>query len=139
METSEKSWRYLWNHIMNNVQVKPGQCDSVISPEAFSFESCQYILDIFLAGSYLLDIWQVLESIHKFIIEIRILQFTFVRGSNKKQRRGNIISSFKNGETFHILWEPSAIVDNLTIWHHFRHLPRKAFFSPSLWPRRDHT
>ena len=36
----------------------------------------------------------VLESIHRFIIELHVLQCLFVRGSNEKQRSGRIISNF---------------------------------------------
>ena len=31
--------RILWNHIMKNIHVKHGQCDSIIFPQKFSFES----------------------------------------------------------------------------------------------------
>ena len=39
------------------------------------------------------------ESIHKFFIELHALHCLFVRGSNKQQRKGTIISSFIRGET----------------------------------------
>ena len=41
MAVSEKliELKILWNHIMENFQVKHGQCDSVIFPKSFSFES----------------------------------------------------------------------------------------------------
>ena len=42
----------------------------------------------------------VLESIHKFIIELYALQSLFVRGSSKQQRRCRIISNFKKQQTF---------------------------------------
>ena len=38
----------------------------------------------------------VLESIHKFIIELHVLQYLFVRESNKKQRTGRNISNFSS-------------------------------------------
>ena len=44
--------------------------------------------------------WYVLESIHKFVIEPLILQWLFVRGPDKKPRRGRIISNFTKGEAF---------------------------------------
>ena len=31
------------------------------------------------------------------------------KGSNKKQRSGSIISNFTKGETFCLLWQPSAL------------------------------
>ena len=131
--------RLLWNHIMKNFQVKHGQCDSIIFPETFSFESSKYLLDLCLAGSRILYFWQVLESIHKFIIELHVLQCLFVRGSNKKQRSGRIISSFTKGEIFHLLWQPSALGGNLAMWSLFSHPPKKAYLSPSHWLKREHT
>ena len=38
----------------------------------------------------------VLEYIHKFIIELHVLQYLFVRESNKKQRTGRNISNFSS-------------------------------------------
>ena len=51
-------------------------------------------LDLF--DSRILCFLYVLESIHKFIIQLHVLQCLFVRWSNKKQRRGRIISYFTN-------------------------------------------
>ena len=48
----------------------------------------------------ILYFWQVVESIHKFIIELHVLQCLFVRGSNEKQRKDKIISNFTKEETF---------------------------------------
>ena len=86
--------RILWNQIMKNFQVKHGQFDSIIFLKTFSLESSKYLLlNLGLAGNRILYFWQVLKSIHKFIIELHALQCLFVRGSNKKQRRGRIISN----------------------------------------------
>ena len=86
--------RILWNH-MKNFQVKPGQCDSIIFPKTFSFESSKELLDLCFPDNMILYFWQVLESIHKFITtELHALQCLFVRGSNKQQRRGRIVSNF---------------------------------------------
>ena len=68
------------------------------------------MLDLCLAGSRILCFWYILESFHKFIIELRVLQCLFARGSNKKQRRSRIISNFTKGETF------SSLGGNLTMW-----------------------
>ena len=71
----------------------------------------------------------VLESIHKFIIELHVLQCLFVRGSNKKQRRGRIISNFISYINQVIILQcgpPSCT------------LPKKAFLSPSVWARREY-
>ena len=100
--------RILWNHIMKNFQIKHGQCDSIIFPETSSFESFKQLLDFSFAGSRIRYFWQVLESIHKFIIELHVLQCSFVR-------RGRVISNFTKGENFDLLWQPSPIGGNLTI------------------------
>ena len=60
------------------------------------------------------------------------------KGSNKQQRKGRIISNFTKGETFHLWWQPSALEGNLTMCPSFLHPPKKAFFSPSVWPRREY-
>ena len=92
--------RILWNHILKNFQVKHGQCDGIIFTEKFSFESSKKLLDLCLFNSRILYFWKVLESIHKFIIELQVLQCLFANGSNKNQRRARIISNFTKGETF---------------------------------------
>ena len=80
------------------------------SPKIISFEGS---LDLFLAGSRIFYFWQVLQFIHKFIIELHVLQCLFVKGSNKKQKRGRFISNFTKRETFSSLmtitcfWEKS--------------------------------
>ena len=51
-----------------------------------------------------------MESIHKFIVELHVLQCFFVRGSNKKQRRGRIISNFTKGETFFMSYINQVII-----------------------------
>ena len=89
--------RILWNHIMKNFQIKHGQCDSIIFPETSSFESFKQLLDFSFAGSRIRYFWQVLESIHKFIIELHVLQCSFVR-------RGRVISNFTKGENFDLLY-----------------------------------
>ena len=90
----------LWNHIMKNFQVKHGQCDSIIFLKTYFFESSTQLSYLCFADSRIVYFWQFLEPIHKFIIELHVLQCLFVRGSNKKQRRGRIISNFTKGETF---------------------------------------
>ena len=47
------------------------------------------------------------ESIHKFFLELHALQCLFVRGSNKQQRKGTIISNFIRGETTKCPWRKS--------------------------------
>ena len=61
-----------------------------------SFESFKKLLDFLLgrADSKILYFWQVLESMHKFIIELYVLKCLFIGESNKKPRRGRIISNF---------------------------------------------
>ena len=84
-------------------------------PKHFLLNTLSNLLDLCLADSRILYFWQVLESIYEFIIELYTLQFLFVRGSNKQQRSGRIISNFTKGQTFSFLWQPSTYVDNLTM------------------------
>ena len=44
----------LWDHIMENFQIKHSQCDSNIFPETFSFGSCKYLLDLPLGNNRIL-------------------------------------------------------------------------------------
>ena len=57
------------------------------SAETISFEGSELLLDLYLADSRSIYFWYDLESIHKFIIELHVLQYLFVRGSNKKKER----------------------------------------------------
>ena len=61
-----------------------------------------------------------MKSIHKFIIQLHVLQCLFVRGSNKKQKRGRIISNFLKEETFCLLWQPIAL-RIVSMWPFFLH------------------
>ena len=106
--------RILWNHIMKNFLVKHGQCDSMITPKTFLFESSKSLLHLCLANSRILYFWQVLESIHKILIELYVPQCLFVRGSNKKGGLGLFQIAQKEG-LFHFLWQPSALEGNLTM------------------------
>ena len=104
-----------------------------------SFLQCSvhiFLVHIFL---YFYLYWYVLGSIRKLIIELYVLQWLFVRESNKKQRGDRVISNFTKGETFHLLWQPTALGGNLTMWTPSLHLLRKAFISLAVWPRRECT
>ena len=93
--------RILWNHIMKNFQIKHSQCDNIIFRKTFFFfESSEQLLDLCLTDTMILYFWQVVEFIHKFIIDLLVLQCLLVRGSNKEQRRGRAISDLTKGETF---------------------------------------
>ena len=83
----------LRNHIMKNFQL-------VGASHTFSFESSKLLLDFCLADSRILYFWQVLESIHRCIIEPHTLQCLFVRQSNKQQRMGMIVSNFTSTDLF---------------------------------------
>ena len=61
------------------------------------------MLDLCLVDSRILYVWYVLESIHKFIIELHVLHCLFVRESNKKQRRGKIFQIWQKDRLFHLL------------------------------------
>ena len=94
------------------------------------------MLDLCLADSRVLYFWYVLESTHKFIIELHALQCLFVGRSNKKQRRGRIISNFTKGETF------SSLITSKCSWGQSHNvaplLHPSAFIPPSVWPRREY-
>ena len=92
-------------------------------PQSISLENAKLLLiNLCLADSRILYFWQVLESIHKFIIELHVLQCLFVRGSNKKQRRGRIISNFIS-----YLYQPS---DNIAMWSPFLYPSKKGLSFP---------
>ena len=117
----------LLNNIMKKFQVKHGQCDSIISPKPFSFESSKWLLDLCLAGCRIFDFSQVLESIYKLIIELQ-------------QSRGRIISDLQNLERpFHLLWQPCDLRGNLTMWSPFLHHLKKVFLCASVFKRRKYT
>ena len=46
--------------------------------------------------------------------------------------------SQKDGH-FYLLWQPSALGDNLTMRIHFLHVAKKLFLTSSVWPRREYT
>ena len=78
-------------------------------PQKFSFESFKSLLGFFLADGRILYFCEVLESIHKFIIEIHVLQCLFIKGSNKK-RKDRILQISQKETLFHLLWQTSALV-----------------------------
>ena len=94
------------------------------------------MLYLCLANSRVLYFWYVLESTHKFIIEMHVLQCLFAGRSNKKQRRGRIISNFTKGETF------SSLITSKCSWGQSHNvaplLHPSAFIPPSVWPRREY-
>ena len=103
-------------------------------PKTFAFEASKLLPDICLASSRILYFWYVLKSIHNFILDLHALQLLFVRGSNKKQRRGRIISNFTKGETFFISYDNQVLLKCAPT---SCALPRKVFLSPSVWERRE--
>ena len=80
----------MWNYVVKNFQVKHGQCDSIMF--------------------MLLYFGQVLESIHKFIKELYVLQCLFVRGYNKQQRRGRFISNFTKRTDFFTFYDNQVLL-----------------------------
>ena len=114
--------RILWNHIMENFQIKHGQCGNIIFPKTFSFES--------LADSRILCFWQILKSIYKFIIELHVLQCVFVRVPIKNKGGVGLFQISQKGDSF-ISYSNHVLLL-------FLHLPKKAF-SPSVWPKRVYT
>ena len=109
------------------------------SPRTFSFEGSKLYLDLCLAESRILYFWQVLKSIHKFILELYLLQCLFVRGSNENKGGIGLSQISQKERLFHLLWQPSSLGDNLTMWYPFWHPSKKVFLSPSVWLRREYT
>ena len=69
--------RILWNHIMKNFQVNMVKGTTSFSRMHY-LEKSKQLLDLCLADSKTIYFWQVLESIHKIIIELHALQCLFV-------------------------------------------------------------
>ena len=97
-ELSGKAWSMWQHHIPQNI-----------------------FLNLGLAGSKVIHFWQVLESLHRFIIELHVLQCLFVGGSNKKQKTSRIISRFIS-----YLYQPSDIA----VWSPFLHPSGKRSLFP---------
>ena len=111
-------------YIMKNFQVKHGQCDNTTFLQNIIFWRLSVIarpLPCWQQDSVLLICPRICLQIYQ---KLHVLQCLFVRGSNKKQRRGRIISNFTKGEAFHLLWQPSALAGNLTMWPSFLHPPK---------------
>ena len=88
---------------MKKFRVKHGQCGSVIFPKTLSFESSKYLI----AGSRILYFWQVLESIHKFIIELNALQCLFVWDLIKNKEKVGLFQISLKERLF--ISQPSAL------------------------------
>ena len=103
-EISGKAWS-MWQHHI---------------PLYKALSNYNFTLTLLTAGFFNFDrSWNL--SIHKFIIELHVLQCLFVRGSNKKQRRGRIISNFIS-----YLYQPSDIA----MWSPFLHPSKKGLYFP---------
>ena len=61
-----------------------------------------------------------------------------MRGSNKNKGGVGLFQISQKERLFHLLWQPSALGDNSECGPSSRTLPRRAFFSPSVWPRRKY-
>ena len=66
------------------------------------------MLDLCLANSRILFFWYALESIHKVIIELHVLQHLFVRRSNKKQ--SEVSGGTTKGGTFFISYDDQVLL-----------------------------
>ena len=100
-------------------------------PPKFSFEGSKQLLDFCVGDSRTLHFWYVLESFRKFIIELHVLQCLFVRGLIKNKGGVGLFQILQKKRLFHLLWQPSALGDNLTVEPPSLH--------PSVWPRREYT
>ena len=128
--------RILWNLIMKNFQVKHGQCDSILFLKTFSLENPKkLLLNLFIADSRILYFWQVLESTFNFIIEFHVLYYLFVKDLIKNKGGVGLFQISQKERLFHLLWQPSVLGDNLTMWSPFLR-PSKKGLSSSIWARR---
>ena len=97
---------------MKNFQANHGQCDSIIFPQNIFFSRLKALakLELCLADSMIHYFGCVLETVHIFNIELHVLKFLLVRGSNKKQRRGRIIFNLTEGETFVMFYDNQVLL-----------------------------
>ena len=107
-------------------------------PQTFSFESFKFLLDLCFVNSRILYFWEVLESIHKFIIELHVLQCLFVKGLIKNKGGIGLFQISQKERPFHFLWQPSTLGGNPTMWLPSCTLQKKAPLSPSVLPRRGY-
>ena len=91
-------------------------------PQNIFFRKLELWLNLSLADSRILCFWQVPKSIHKCIIKLHVLQCLFVRGSNKKQKKGRIISNFSP--------YLSQSSDNIAMWSPYLHPSKKSLSFP---------
>ena len=93
---------------MKNFQVKHGQCDSIIFPVTFSFGSSQHLLNLFLGDNRILLTG---PGIYSHIYHRTPCPTVLIcEGSNKQQRRGDIISNFTKGDTFFISYKDQGLL-----------------------------
>ena len=68
-----------------------------------------------------------------------VLMSSNVLGGLIKSKGGvGLFQILKKERLFYLLYQPSALGDNLTMWSPFLHPPKKAFLSPPVWPRREY-
>ena len=97
-------------------------------PQSISLENAKLLLiNLCLADSRILYFWQVLESIHKFIIELHVLQCLFVRGLMKNKGWVGLFQISQKERLLHVLYQPS---DNLAMWSAFLHPSKKGLSFP---------
>ena len=75
----------------------------------------------------------------KFITDLHTLHYLVVTGSKKQEEsRWYFFKFHKRRDFFSVLKNLSAVWVNLTL-HAFLLLPRNAFLSPLVWPRKGHS
>ena len=82
---------------------------------------------------------QVCHRMHStvmFIIELHALQCLFVSGLIKN--KGGLFQISQKERLFPLLYQASALGDDLTMWSLFLHPSKKAFLSPSVWASREY-
>ena len=73
---------------------------------------------------------------HKFIIQLHVLQWLFVRGLMRNKGRVKLFQVLQKERFFHLLRQASALRGNLIMW--LSRTPSH-ILSSSVWPRREYT
>ena len=88
---------------------------ALYSPKHFLLKALSNLLDLCLADSRILY-FLTGPGIYPQIYRIApCLHCLFVRGSNKQQRRVRLFEISQMDRLFNLLWQPSALGDNLTM------------------------
>ena len=125
--------RILWDHIMKNIQVNHGPCDTIIIRKLWVIIRP---LPCWQQDSLLLADFGIYAQVYHRTVCPAVLMFK-VRGPIKNKGGVGLFQTLQQERLFHLLWQSSALGDNLTMWSPFLHLPKKAFLSSWVWQRKN--